>query len=372
MLGELERLLDELEGRLDPAGQDAIRQRHLRALRWEDVDRPPVILCFPYPAGRGVKPFPYHEAFSDPAKMLFNELVSAFDTSIVLHGETGGDLPCTVRANCGTVVVASMFGARVEQVEDNPPWAMPHDGLEAVEAALDMDPLDSARGLCPKLFAIYEFYRHVLRGYPNVRRCVRVVLPDLQGPLDTAELLRGCEIYTDLCERPEFMAKLLAHLAKAQVGLARRLRAVTTDDAPEYSHQHATVILGRILLRCDSAINLSARMYADLVAPHDEWVLREMGGGGIHFCGKGQHLPAEMLKLPSLRCLDLGQPRLNDTDAIYAQARERRVPIVRMRVPEEELLSGKAWARFPTGVSFVHGVESVDKAREVARRLGGE
>ncbi|HRU06322.1 MAG TPA: hypothetical protein P5137_11180, partial [Candidatus Brocadiia bacterium] len=356
--------------RLDPAAQQAIRDRHLRALRWEEVDRPPVTLNYPYPHDRDVRPFPYRQAFRDPAKMLFNELVYAFGASIFLHAEVGGDLPYTVRANCGTVIVASMFGARVEQVDDNPPWAIPHDALAPVEAALDLDPLDLSRGICPSVAAFYEFYRHAMRDYPNLRRCVRVVLPDLQGPLDTAELLRGSEIYTDMCERPEFVTKLLAHLAKAQVAVARRLKAVTTDDAPDHAHQHAAVILGHILLRCDSAINLSAAMYADMVAPHDAWVLREMGGGGIHFCGRGQHVAAAMLRLPDLQCLDLGQPLLNDTDAIYAQARERRVPIVRMRVPEEELVSGRAWRRFPTGVSLAHQVESIEKAALLAKRLG--
>lgn len=51
--------------------------------------------------------------------MLFNELVCAFDTRIAHAQEVGADLPLTVRANFGTVLVASVFGADVRQVDDN-------------------------------------------------------------------------------------------------------------------------------------------------------------------------------------------------------------------------------------------------------------
>ena len=60
--------------------------------------------------------------FDDAEKMLFNELVCAFDTSIALRDRVGDDLPLTIRANFGTVLIASMFGAAAEQIGDNPPW----------------------------------------------------------------------------------------------------------------------------------------------------------------------------------------------------------------------------------------------------------
>jgi hypothetical protein len=47
------------------------------------------------------------------------------------------------------------------------------------------------------------------------------VLPDLQGPLDTAELLRGSDIYTDLYDRPEMIQHALKVIATAQIGFVR-------------------------------------------------------------------------------------------------------------------------------------------------------
>ncbi len=53
---------------------------------------------------------------------MYNELVHALDTSIALRDRLSDDLPLTVRANFGTGLIASMFGAKVEQHAGNPPW----------------------------------------------------------------------------------------------------------------------------------------------------------------------------------------------------------------------------------------------------------
>ncbi len=45
--------------------------------------------------------------------MLYNELAHAFDTSIALRDRLSDDLSLTVRANFGTVLIASMLGRRL-------------------------------------------------------------------------------------------------------------------------------------------------------------------------------------------------------------------------------------------------------------------
>ena len=56
------------------------------------------------------------------------------------------DLPYTIRANFGTGIIASMFGARIEQLGENPPWVRPLETLNDFKAAIDRDPLDFHRG----------------------------------------------------------------------------------------------------------------------------------------------------------------------------------------------------------------------------------
>ena len=110
---------------------------------------------------------------------------------------------------------------------------------------------------------------------------------------------------------------------------------------------------------------VSPRMYREQIGPYDEQVLRELGGGGLHSCGNFRHNAAEYLGLPSMQCLDLGQPELNDLDALYALARERRIPLVRVSVSERELVSGSVLRRFPTGVSLLHHCESLAHGQRI-------
>lgn len=369
MIDPLKRLLDHLENSLEPAKQAAVHERHARSLRFEQVERLPVIMQYPAPEDVEFSPFPHREVFHDPEKMLFNELVYAFETSICHHARVGDDLPYTIRANCGTIIIASLFGGHWEQHNDDPPWARPYESIDALQAVFDIDPLDFSRGICPKVIDIYRFYQAALASYDNLKQCLSIILPDLQGPFDNAELLRGSEIYVDLYECPDLVRRVMEKMVQAQVGLARHLQPLMCERYEGYCHQHATVLPGNILIRNDTPINISPDMYREHVAPHDEAVLSQMGGGAIHFCGKGEHLVAEMLKLPSLTAIDLGQPDKNDLDKIYRLTSAKQIPIIRLRVSEEDLLSGRAAQRFPTGASLFHATNSMDNACKLVRAM---
>jgi hypothetical protein len=130
----------------------------------------------------------------------------------------------------------------------------------------------------------------------------------------------------------------------------------------DFCHQHATVVASNILIRDDSTIMVSPEMYREQISFHDEFVLKELGDGGIHSCGNFNHLAGEYLKLPSLRCIDFDQPEMNDLNTIYAKAARRKIPLVRLSVSEEELLSGSVNERFPTGVSLMVKATSFEYA----------
>ena len=146
----LTELLDYLAATLTPAQEAGIEDLHRRALSWQPVKRLPLVLSYPATPGRWA-PYPHAEAIADPEKMLFNELVSAWGTSICQRTTVGDDLPCTIRANFGCVLIASMFGARIEQVDDNPPWARNFETRQEFAAALRRDPLDFTQGWCPRV-----------------------------------------------------------------------------------------------------------------------------------------------------------------------------------------------------------------------------
>jgi len=360
----LKQLLAHLADTLDETREREIAERHERALRYEPTDRLPVIAAYPPPADDPWRSFPHGETFDDPEKMLFNELVGAFDTRLVRRAEVGDDLPAAIRPNFGTVLVASAFGARVEWRGDDPPWAMPFATRAECAAALARGPASLADGWLPRVVERYRFYRDALAQFPPLDRIIALTLPDLQGPLDTLEMLRGSELYADLAEEPEQTAQWLATVARAQVDLARALWPLVHEPRPGFTHQHGFVVTGNILIRNDSAIMLSPAMYREQVAPHDEFVLRELGGGSVHSCGNFMHQIPGLLELPSLRGLDFGQPRMNDVARACAAAAPRRVPLLRVRVTPGELAAPDLRRRFPTGVSLLLEAGSRDEARD--------
>ena len=364
MKARLAALLRQLADTLDPAREQEIASRHQAALAYEPVERLPLVVSYPLPADSPWQPYPHHELFDDPEKMLFNELVSAWDTSIVHRPFVGDDLPATIRANFGTVLVASAFGAHIEQVEDNPPWVRSFRSREELAAGLAREPVDLTAGWLPRVVERYRFYRDVLALFLPLPDVIRLVLPDLQGPVDTLEMLCGSALYADLLEEPAFVAQALETVAAGQVALAHQLAPFLNDGPAGFSHQHGFMICGSLLLRGDSAIMVSPRMYRQQIAPHDERVLAEMGGGGIHSCGNFMHNIGAMLELPSLQCLDFGQSSLNDVDAIYARARPRRIALLRIQVTAEELRRGDIRQRFPSGVALLHAAPSFAAARD--------
>jgi hypothetical protein len=127
-------------------------------------------------------------------------------------------------------------------------------------------------------------------------------------------------------------------------------------------------IKGNILIRNDSAIMISPEMYAEQVAQHDEFVLKEMGGGGIHSCGKIDFNIPEIFKNPFIRCFDFGQSYLNDVDSVYTLAKDKKIPLLRFRPGKDELLSGKIKERFPTGVSLVYEASSLEEAAFISKK----
>lgn len=369
MFEPLKRLLDYLNEVVDSRHREEVTRRFQGALDFQSVDRLPLVISAPLADVAPFSPLAVCETFTDPERMLYNELVHAFDTSIVLNERLQDDLPFTVRANFGTVLIASMFGAPVEQLENNPPWIRHEAGAEiSLDQVLDRDPLDFSQGWCPRALQTMEAYRAILASWPELRSSIGIVLPDLQGPMDNLELVRGSGLFLELATEPDKVDAALKAVATAQIGFARRLHDIVQDGPPGYAHQHAVMIKGNILIRADSAIMVSPEMYRQRLAPHDERVLSELGGGGIHCCGCIRHLVEAFLELPSLRSLDLGQSELNDVDAIYQQARAREIPLIRVAVDEEDLFSGQVKQRFPSGVVLIHRARSFEHATRVMKQ----
>ena len=100
------------------------------------------------------------------------------------------------------------------------------------------------------------------------------------------------------------------------------------------------------MLRDDSAMNLSPEMFDEFIAPYDERLLTTFAndkgeGGGIHFCGRGDHYIERASRIKGLRAINMSQPHLNDMEVIFANTVDKGIAIIGLaRQAAEEALSG--------------------------------
>lgn len=380
----LESILRYLEKKVNPDRQQAIRNQYVKALNWKEVETLPLAHSYPLPKERISGEdnlervghsndaqasldwiYSPEKRFYDPEKMLLNQLLVGFG-SIYFHNELRDDLPFTIRGNFGTVIVPSVYGAEVRFTEGNTPWA---SGERGIDYYLDKDPYDFEAGIYPRVSERYKYYREILSNYSNLQESIALVLPDLQGPLEVAASLLGEELYLKLAQDPKKVWRFLRRISETIVGLAKEFEKLTKEHLPEgYTHQHGAVIKGNILIREDSAINLSANMYREQVLPHNEFIIEELSGGGVHFCGDGEHLVDEMASSSHIQCIDLGQPKLMDLEKLYKAGKENHTPLIRVRFSRDSLLEEDLQDEFPTGLTLRHRASSMSEAKKICKK----
>ena len=200
------QLLDRCEARIDLDHVAAVRARHRAALTYQPVDRLPLVFYLPY-EGQDVHPYPFAEAFEDPAKLMVNELLAGF-TSIHHALDLKDDAPYCLRPNLGTGTVASMFGSHIRLLENNPPWADSLGGLDALRAVAEGPLPPVTAGLGQRVSDQFAYFHAALADYPRCRAAFQITLPDLQGPFSTVELLWGSGIYVDLYDHADLVHAL--------------------------------------------------------------------------------------------------------------------------------------------------------------------
>jgi hypothetical protein len=367
----LDRLLALLEDRVDLDHCRQVDDRYRRCLRWEEIDRPPLVIRVPFGKRlRGLPPpwselptYPWPVALEDPAAMMHNQLVNVVVPAVLFRD----DNPLPIRADFGTIQTASALGAVWKQVENNPPWAESLGGVEPLArlvAARDHARIGTA-DVVRRSLAVMQFYREKLHTRPRLRQALQIALPDLQGPLDVAEQLWGNDVFLAFYEHPDLLQSLLHHVVEAVLALEAIYRPWTTSRLESFaSPQHLWYIPGRLMIRDDAAIMLSAEMYRREVAPHDARLLKALDGGTLHFCGNGAHLLEPMLGIESAKGFDFGQSNLMDIGLIYARCKTSRTPNLNLQVGRAELFSGQARRNYPTGAVLVFESDDFQEARE--------
>lgn len=233
-----------------------------------------------------------------------------------------------MRANYGVGNISRLFGAEsfiMPYEMDTLPNVRPiPGGADGIRRLLDQDIPDMNNGGNHHIWSIGEKLAEIRRKYPKIGKYVTIDNPDAQGPMDNCELLWGSEIFYDMYDEPELVHDFLRRLTDTIAVFLDKWMSIIPNETGLASY-FGRVGLGKIVLRNDSAINLSPDFFDEFIAPYDGELLTRFGGGLVHFCGRGDHFIPRLVKLPGLTGIDMSQPHLNDMQLILSNVIDRGI-----------------------------------------------
>jgi hypothetical protein len=251
--------------------------------------------------------------------MIYQQLKSVSDT---LAGG-GGEL-LSIRPNYGTGIIPSMYGAEVFIMPDETntlPCTRPLPGaMSSVKRIIeDRDAGEKtvfSRGLAGPVFNFIERWAEVSASFQAIKRYVHVYNPDLQGPFPLVDMLWGSDIYTGFFDAPETVHAAISFFADVIIAFLEKYQALCPPFDADHSLEWGLLHRGGIIIRNDAAMNISGDMYREFVMPYDKRVI-DTFGGGLHFCGKGDHYISHVSEIKGLSTFNLSQPEYNDMETIY-------------------------------------------------------
>ena len=308
-------LLEDLERRLDTGTEDDL------AVQWEDFlyDRFGGNLFTPQrkTVSQPGVPLPdihINDAIGNPELMLLAQLK---DASWALSTRTAN--PC-IRANYGTGILSSLFGAELyimPREMHTLPTTRQFGSTDHIRALLDKGLPALTGGLGQRVFDFAELCSEAFSHYPLVQKYIEIYHPDVQGPLDIAELMWGGEMFYAMYDEPELVHELLCLISDTYTAFLEKWFRLCPDHPQINSHWSHLRYRGHIVLRDDSAMNLTPQFYQEYAFPYDARLLEHFGGGVVHFCGRGDHYIEKLCAIPHLTGINLTQPELNDMETIY-------------------------------------------------------
>lgn len=319
----IERCLEDLERRLDPQVEEALLaawQTFCDGRFTGEIFSPRRARAMP-PAFEWPE-ITVNEALEDPDAMALQQLGVC---SEALAQGSGSVL--NVRANYGSGILPSVFGAPIAVMDPamrTLPTALPIEGggLAAARGLLRRGAPDLESGYGARVFAATRHVQRAMQPYPLVSRYVLQYHPDLQGPMDVCELLWGSALFLDIVDEPALVHEVLALITDTYTRFLRRWLELVPWRGP-YSSHWGWRMRGLLMLRDDSAMNFSPEIYGEFIQPCNQRLLREFGGGCIHFCGRGSHYIARLAGCAGLSGVQLSQPSYNDMETVYRHTLDR-------------------------------------------------
>ena len=249
-----------------------------------------------------------------------------------------------IRANYGTAILSSVFGAEI-RIMDRKYDTQPTTGaIEDMHRLAESGIPDLRTGFGKDVFAFGELCRETFRSYPKIEKYVKIYHPDVQGPLDICELLWGGEMFYEMYDDPDFVHEVLSLITDTYGAFLDRWYEIVpknTEMNPHWTNWAYLWHRGTILLRSDSAMNVSPEFYREFSVPYDSRLLERFGGGCIHFCGRGDHYIDALTEMKGVYAINMSQPHLNDMEKIFRHTVDKGIKVLAFNKGWAEKLKGR-------------------------------
>jgi len=319
-------LLDDIESRIDPETEEDLAAQwkaFLYGESKEDIFHPRrKKTSLP---GVPIPNININDALADVETMLVHQLAG------VSHALKTESSNLAVRANYGTGILSSLFGAEIFEMPremNTLPTTKPFNDTDVIREIVEKGIPDLENGFGARVFAFGRLWQEVCKAYPKIAKYVSIYHPDLQGPLDICELMWGCDMFYAMYDEPELVHAMLELITDTYAAFLDRWFSMFPCGDEMNIHWGNMRHRGRIMLRCDSAMNLSPEFYEAFAMPYDARLLEHFGGGAMHFCGKGDHYIALLCSQPKLYSVNLSQPHLNDMETIWRASVDRGITVL--------------------------------------------
>jgi len=235
-----------------------------------------------------------------------------------------------VRANYGTGIMPTLFRAELFVMDEsfNTLQTSKPLGAEAMQGLVEHGIPDMQAGLGAAVLAAGKRSAEIATQYPKIGKYVHIYHPDMQGPMDLCEMLWGSEIFLDLIDKPALVHRVLDLLTDTYLRFMRVWDDVVGSNGKDWAAHWSMMHAGKIMIRTDSGMNLSQEMYEEFIRPYDQRLFNELGGGAVHFCGRGSHYIASACGMDLMYAINLSQPHLNEMETIYQNTVDKGIKLL--------------------------------------------
>lgn len=264
------------------------------------------------PEAKRLPDYDNYEIHFDVEKMFVSQLKAALSSALA-----DGDAVPSVRANVGCGALCTLYGGLKQNFYvDKMPWLQEHLTEEQV-SEMTVESIEES----PEFKMGLEQMRYMKEMLAGTG--IEVYPMDLQGPIDMAHLLMGDEFFYLLYDDPELVHKALELSVATDIyGMKKCFEII--QPGKYVCHYNDLVLPAETPLKIseDTSTLLNGEHLEEFMKPYTEQLLREFGGGYIHYCGDNRHLLKIAPHVQGGIGLNFGNPERHDPEAVLKELGE--------------------------------------------------